>query len=259
MMNLASCEQVFIAQSFDLLNWERLRRLVSNADMPAIGIDIATGRVLLAYEHFLSSKAKWPCAIGVRVYKSIDTLISGRPVGTFTAPNTISRIEGTPNIYRFDPLAGVVELGFHYQNETLLRDQVARATLLHFPGKASWEAAPDAKYNAMMTRAGVTGNIGGREQVRFGHQTFVVCEGNIQHLPAHPTNWSTWRVWLWQNDSLAMLPVHTHKGSVSIANPSAIVVPSPASNKKALLISYFIFGEGAAKGEGGSFLSYTEI
>ena len=258
---------IFVAQSFDLLSWEFLRRIVSNADMPAVEVDGATGKVLLVYEHFLSSKDRWPCAIGVRMYESVDTFISGKPLVMYTAPNTISRIEGTPNIYRFDPTLQLIELGFHYQNETLVRDQVARGFLSGFPGKdTSWTTMIETQYNEEMTNQGVTGNIGGRDLLQFNSNgtnnptSFMISEGNIQPPPSHPTDWKSWRVWLWIDLKVVMpLTVQTHRGSIALANPSMVLVPSPNTGHSALFVSYFIFSEGAATGEGGSLAFFTEL
>ena len=146
--------QIFLAQSFDLMHWETLRRLVSNADMPVINQDRRTGSIVLVYEHYLSPKSQWPSAVGVRLYDNTEQLLLGKASKIYTAPNTISRLEGTPNIYTFDSTKGTLDIGFHYQNETLLRDEVGRATLTQFPEAPVWKAAPDTRYTAMMTRAG---------------------------------------------------------------------------------------------------------
>jgi len=254
--------QVFLAQSFDLITWEFLRRLISNADMPAVTVDSRTGRVLLVYEHFLSAKERWPCAVGIRLYSSVDTFVSGRPLATFVAPNTVSRIEGTPNIYAFDATAGTAEIGFHFQNETLVRDEVGRGTLSGFPGTPVWTASADLHYNQVMTSKGVTGNVGGRDvlEINGGQHHLVICEGNVQPPPAHPTVWDAWRVWLWEdNRTVAQLNVRTHKGSVAVANPSMALVPSPKTGRPAVFATYFIFSEGAAKGEAGQLAFYSEI
>ena len=254
--------QVYLAQSFDLVTWEFLRRLLSNADMPAITADTATGRVLLVYEQFLSAKERWPCALGIRLYSSVDTLVSGRPLATFVAPNTVSRIEGTPNIYTFDATAGTAEIGFHFQNETLVRDEVGRGVLSGFPGTPVWTASADQHYNRVMTSKGVTGNVGGRDvlEINGGQHRLVICEGNIQPPPAHPTVWDAWRVWLWEdNRTVAQLNIRTHKGSVAVANPSMALIPSPETGRPALFATYFIFSEGAAKGEAGQLAFYSEI
>lgn len=254
--------QIFLAQSFDLMSWEFLRRLLSNADMPAVSVDANTVRVLLVYEHFLSLKERWPCAVGIRLYASLDSLISGRPLATFIAPNAVSRIEGTPNVYSFDATAGTAEIGFHYQNESLVRDEVGRGKLSGFPGTPIWTAAPDLHYNKVMTSKGVTGNIGGRDVLQFngGIHQLVICEGNVQPPPTHPTAWDAWRVWLWEdNRTVAQLNVRTHKGSLAVANPSMALVPSPRTGRPALFATYFIFSEGAAKGEAGQLAFYSEI
>ena len=193
--------EIHLAQSFDLLHWETLRRLVANADMPVVSMDARSGKVVLVYENYLSPRSNWPSAIGFRLYDSVQQLLLGKAAKMFTAPNTVSRLEGTPNVYSFDAARGTVEVGFHYQNETLLRDEVGRATLTQFPEAPVWEAAPDRHYTGTMTRAGSSGNVGGRDVVEFGGARHVVCEGNTQPPPFHPTRFADWRVWLWDGNA----------------------------------------------------------
>eukprot|EP00039_Didymoeca_costata_P003365 m.67171 g.67171 ORF g.67171 m.67171 type:complete len:240 (-) comp11867_c0_seq5:624-1343(-) len=74
--------QIHLAQSFDLMQWEFLRVLVTNADMPSFGVDVRTGWILLVYEDFISGSGLVPCSIGIRLYKGqcllwrLETFIS---------------------------------------------------------------------------------------------------------------------------------------------------------------------------------------
>ena len=53
-----------------------------------------------------------------------------------------------------------------------------------------------------------------------------------------------------------MLNVKTHGGSIAVANPSFTLVSCPhhsaADESTCLFVSYFLFSEGAAEGEAGS-------
>ena len=284
--------EVHLAQSFDLLRWEHLRRVAPNADMPVIRVDQTTGRVLVAYEQFLSSTGQSPCANGVREFESVHHLLSGsaEAKAQFRIPNTIAKIEGTPSIHAWDPTARTVSLWFHYHNDTTRRDLVARGALTGFPGAAPlWTAEPHIEYNLDATTAGVSGNVGGRHRLSLNtssdgrdsdgtrRSTFVVLqEGNVQKPPLWPTDWTAWRVWLHRdnNDStLTPLHVQTHGGSASVANPWASVLPCPddtrscanegftssVPTRSCLVVAYFVFGEGAARGEAGQLLFYTPV
>ena len=58
---------VLLAQSFDLVSWEFLRRLITNADMPTLARDNASSGVLLSYEKFHSTKTQWLVDFSARV------------------------------------------------------------------------------------------------------------------------------------------------------------------------------------------------
>ena len=255
--------EVYLAQSFNLLHWEFLRRLVNNADMADLAVDEATGCVLLVYEHFLSAKSQWPCSVGMRKYSSVSNLISGTAAATFVAPNTLSQLEGTPSISRWDSSAGTAEIWFHHHNATLNRDEVAQAELSDFPGIPEWNVTQDLGYMATVTRLGATGNVGGRHRIVLPGtgDVMMLQEGNIQPPPILPTKWKDWRVWLYtaHTKTFTKLNVQSHAKSTAFANPSADFMPSPASDRMALFVTYFIFKEGAGKGEGGSVVFYHEI
>ena len=279
--------EVHLAQSFDLMRWEHLRRVAVNADMPAIRVDNRTGRVLVVYEQFLSSTGQSPCALGIRQFASTQHLVSGLNDATaqFRIPNSISKIEGTPSIDRWDPSNRNVCIWFHFHNDTNMRDMVARGTLTGFPGATpSWVAEPHHAYNHRAMAVGVSGNIGGRHRLAVNDvgthdggsapttTSIILQEGNVQLPPLLPTDWASWRVWLYRdglNHTLTMLNVQTHSKSLSIANPWADVLECPFRNCSAesregsagmcLVVGYFIFGEGAAHGEAGQLLFYKRI
>lgn len=252
---------VNLAQSFNLLTWEFLRRLVMNADMPAITLDASSQQVLLIFEQWVNANSAWPCRLGFKIYRSPSHLLAGDAIATFVAPNLLSTLEGTPNVYRWNPRAGVVEVGFHFFNRSVLRDEVGRGVLDNFPGQPEWQAWPCGDYNRELTQTmGVTGNIGGRQPLRFQGQDFIVQEGNVQPLPGVPTVWHQWRVWLYTNKTghFAPLKVQTHNGSLALANPWAAELPGPAGDL-IWLVTFYIFGAGAARGEAGTLLFYHTL
>jgi hypothetical protein len=113
---------VHLAQSFDLLAWECLRTLVTNADMPDLMIDPATGmvsflsllrslQVLLAHEQWMSPQSTSPCRVAFALFPSVAALLVGASVATFIAPASLSDLEGTPSIYTWDPSTGSAQVG----------------------------------------------------------------------------------------------------------------------------------------------------
>jgi hypothetical protein len=254
--------QIYLAQSFDLLHWEYLRRLVTNADMPAVALDPASQQVLLVHEQWMNANSGWPSRLGLRIYRSVAHLLAGEVDATFLVPNTLSNLEGTPSIYAWQPRQGRLELGFHFFNQTALRDEVARGVVENFPGQQPrWTAWQCEAYNHQLTATmGVTGNIGGREQLVFQGQTVVLQEGNAQPPPGVPTQWEQWRVWLFSNHTQHFTPlrVETHNNSRALANPWAAVLPGPHGHL-VMLVSYYIFAAGAAPRESGPLLFYTNL
>ena len=188
---------------------------------------------------------------------------TGTAATTFVAPNALSKLEGTPSISRWDSSAGTAEIWFHHHNTTSNRDEVAQAELSDFPGIPEWHVTQDLGYMAAVTRLGATGNVGGRHRLVLPGtgDMMMLQEGNIQPPPILPTKWKDWRVWLYtaRTKTFTKLNVQSHAKSTAFANPSADFMPSPTSDRMALFVTYFIFKEGARKGEGGSAVFYHEI
>lgn len=103
---------------------------------------------------------------------------------------------------------------------------------------------------------------------------YVIQEGNIEPRP--PTQWSKWRLWIWLDKQaiyentfirstklegdIYLLNVITPGGSYAFANPGVEIVNCPSNSginsQNCIFVSYFVFGEGAAPGEGGSLIFY---
>jgi len=96
-------------------------------------------------------------------------------------------------------------------------------------------------------------------------------EANIGHMP--PTIWEAWRVWLYffadsetsfprasSGSRIVELNVTTPGGSTAFGNPSWQTVKCPEDDGiSCLVVSYFLFGEGAAPGESGPCIFYKRI
>ncbi len=155
-------------------------------------------------------------------------------------------------------------------------------------GSPQWHAWGEAGYNAAATAAGATGNIGDRDAVSVPCSgatpscaacSVVVQEGNVGAPPPAPTNWSAWRVFARDRrapvtpGSFLPLDVRTHGGSTAFGNPGVAVLTLPGlglglglglgqglgQQQQLLVVSYFLFGEGAASGEAGSLLFWTPL
>lgn len=236
---LSNMYEVHLAQSLDLLVWEHVRILITNADMPDFYVDDATGSVLLVYERFLSTRELIPCVIGVRKYDTVQKMISGLHTTSFDAPSTLSNIEGTPSIFTWDAQSARATIWFHFHNHSTKRDMVAQGILTEFPGDPQWNTSYDEQYVQKLTALGATGNIGGRDILRLNttrngrliEEEYVLQEGNVQAPPLWPTNFSMWRLWLYsvQNSSFTEIAMSTHKRSTSFGNPSVAYLPCPTN------------------------------
>ena len=248
---------VFLAQSFDLMHWEQLRRLITRADMPDLVVG-PSGQVLVVYEHFASALEQWPSSVGVRLYASTAELVAGHPTAEFIAPNELAQLEGTPSVVEWDAAAGSIDIALHFQNRTRLRDEMARARLVGFPGPSpKWTVASDPAYTA---RFNVSGNVGGRARLRLSDgRTAILQEGN--RIPGYPTNFSGWRVFIATEggaglDAPRQVQLETHGGSRSVGNPTMTLLPAPGGTAHVLLFGYYIFRERAAKREAGQLVFY---
>src|SRR5262249_16472329 len=97
---------------------------------------------------------------------------------------------------------------------------------------------------------------------------FALQEANIGHMP--PPVWEDWRIWMYRftpqesitptgAGNVTMLTIKTHKGSVAFANPAFTTVSGPDGQGQCVVVSYFLFGEGAKPGEGGSLVFYHRL
>lgn len=236
--------------------------------------------LLLAHEQWENSGSRLPSRIGLKLYYNESDLFTGTHFNSFEAPLSVGRhsqLEGTPNIYSATAQLRsgywVVDalLGFHFNDDKGV-DQVAHATLQTFGPtvlQPTWSAQPATRYNVLFIKAGAIGNIGQREMGTLGNTRFIVQEGNIGHMP--PTIWQDWRIWIyWYSASegivpngsgrVQMLSPKTPGGSTAFGNPSFSIVKCPNDPlNKCLFVSYFLFGEGAAPGEGGSCIFFSPL
>jgi len=280
---IANEYQVRLAASVDLLQWTFVRTLLTNADNPYIyslgrGNQNTTGWIQLAHGQWISPGSKPPCQLGFKMYSNESEFFAGAYFATFTAPLMAGiDLMGTPNIYGAY-LSGNGRqcidstIGFNYRNNSV--DHVMIASLVCF-GDA--KLAPTwsmlySEYEDSMRRFGVTGSIGQRDFKNDQYTNWMSLQAANIGSPS-PTDLSAWRLWLYVyglqdkykeypygDGSWIALKPQTKGGSYSFGNPFFKALPHPtAAGKAVMLTTYYVFSEGAAKGEAGTLLFYHTI
>ena len=216
--------------------------------------------------------------IRFRHYPSLARLLSGIPSREFTAPRTLAATaEGTPNlsgvtIVRSTPLLPMsqsrIDIGMHYFADLNGdgfpdADRQATGALVDF---SSWSTRDAPALNAAFAQlppadrhpdyAGPpVGNYGDRDLVVLAGQAFQVHEA--QYIR---NDFGSWRPFLldYTAGSLKPLLVRTHAGSTAFGNPTVTPLAAPGG-APAVLVSMFVFGEGAAPAESGQLVYYRTL
>lgn len=243
--------------SDDLRSWRHVRDLQDRASQGALTA-LPDGGWLLAVEIDEAGPD------GVRRghlrflrYPTDDALAQGRPDWRYDAPRTLSKVagafEGTPSLRRIT--ATSAEVGFHYLTADAV-DRNARATLSGIGTAAPrWVARPAPDIDDPLERSGVEGNIGDRTHVAFRGVPLTLVEG--QRRPRDFGSWSVYVLDPARTDA-RRLAFRTPGGSGSFGNAAAGVVPLPGGGRGVLLTAY-VFTEGAADGEAGQMLAVFPV
>ena len=177
-------------------------------------------------------------------YTSWTALLSASPSKTYDAPRTLSPCaEGTPNIYEGDD--SHVDVGFHYWSDCNVGRQARGVT-----DWTSWSAAPEVALDTAITAYGIAG-VGDRDVVTFRGYQFAVIEGEGVR-----NDWTSWRIFLYdyQTRTADKLDILTDGGSISFGNPT--VEQIELGGQPALVMSLYLFLDGARGGETGSLVYY---
>jgi hypothetical protein len=282
---------VYVATSDDLIAWTRRTTIDAGASQPTIA-RLPSGGIIVAYEKVslielgpLSSltdtlesvvgpilnSPKDRIRIRFRYYRTVDALLHAQFAREFTAPRRLSRTaEGTPNITSVKTKRGLlsrsrIEVGMHYfadldGNGTPDADRQATAVLTGF-GRWQARAAPeldDALMRAPFVHSEFTqpprGNIGDRDQIIFDGVRL-----DLQEAQYVAGDYSSWRPFLIDPRGGVPRPLNivTHGGSKSFGNPTATALKAP-SGRDAVLVTVYIFSEGAAPDENGPLIYYRE-
>lgn len=247
-----------VATSADLLNWTFAANLDTYASQPTITVT-SDGGFVVAYEK--GSGGAVQCTGGneclvLRYYPTRAALLTGAWTREIKLPRTFSNCaEGTPNIYSAvlspDIDHSVLDVGFHYFRDCDV-DRQARGTLTNF---TSWSASVETATNNLFEAwpPPLLGNVGDRDPFLWDGAQRRVHEA--QYVKG---DWASWRVFLHGAGGISELSIQTHGGSVSFGNPAVTAITSPGG-KPALLVTYFVFSQGAAPGEGGELVFYREF
>ena len=234
---------VRVATSTDLVNWRYRATLESSASQPTIA-RLSDGSYLVAYEKAASGRSN----LRFRAYRTLSNLTAGSYFRQFDAPRTLSsRHEGTPSISSAQMTGTLsrsqISVGFHYYSTAKTVDRQGKGVLTNF---ASWKTSYAPELNqAFNPEPG--GNIGDRDHLTFEGYQFTLIEAQ-----SVKSDWSSWRVYLYDHLAQRIYPlnIRTHGGSFAFGNPTATQVVTP-DGRNALAVTLFLFGEGAAANEAG--------
>lgn len=231
-----------LATSSDLMKWTFIHDFGAGSSQPTIA-QVSGGGYVMAWEQDPSNH------IAVRYYANRRDLFAGHAARSIDTTRTLSSCaEGTPNIYsvRLHPDIdhSVIDIGAHYY-ANCDADRQMRGRLTDF---SSWSATAQPDVDDAVLSYGVEGNIGDRDAVRFrGHQ-FGMIEGQYVN-----GDFGSWRSFLYDygTGTADATAIRTDGGSTAFANPGITALRAP-NGRRAVVVSLFIPGEGAAPGESGS-------
>jgi len=194
-------------------------------------------------------------------YSSLSKLLAGSYTRDWVPPKTLggSYPEGTPNFFSISPDGSTLEVGFHYCQSNGV-DRIAHGTLTDFFGTPGWSTYAEIVLNEKLIAAGVGGDIGDRDYGKIPDPNTNEAGYILQETQLTDGDWSSWRMRLYdfERQTYTLLAPDTNGGSYSFGNGTFTSLKSP-SGKDAVLVTYYVFSEGAAQGEAGPLLFYNEI
>ena len=281
---------VHVATSKDLIEWTRRATLDEDASQPTISVQPG-GSLIVAYEKTtildLLQRPALPESLAetlqildgplnrirvrFRFYRSVDALLDNQFGRQFTAKRALSpTAEGTPSITKAILRRGLIsrsriEVGLHYFSDingdgVPDLDRLATGVLTDF---SNWEvrAQPDFDDDLLKLKsfhrgfsAPPRGSIGDRDQIIFDGVRLELQEA--QYIPG---DYSSWRLFLIDPRYRVPRPLEIDTGgdSRSFGNPTATALTSP-SGHRAILVTMYVFTEGAARSEAGPLVFYVE-
>jgi hypothetical protein len=282
---------VYVATSDDLITWTRRATIDAGASQPTITL-MPSGGLVVAYEKVslielgpltsltdvlesvvgpILDRPTDRIRLRFRYYRTVDALLHSQFAREFTAPRRLSpTAEGTPSITNVKIKRGLlsrsrIEIGMHNYadldgNGTSDADRLATGVLTGF---SRWQATPAPDQDSSLMNApflhgdytqAPRGNIGDRDQIVLDGVRLELQEA--QYLYG---DYASWRPFLIDPRGGAPRPLQivTRGGSKSFGNPTATELEAP-SGRRAVLVTVYVFSEGAAPGESGPLIYYRE-
>ena len=247
-----------VATSDDLRHWTHRADLATHASQPSI-VSVPGGGFVVAVERD-TPDAQWVSVsnIVVRHYASWAALSAG----TFSAEANLPRslaptAEGTPELrvlsWGGTPASSQIEITMHYF-KSVIADRQAAGVLTNFD-PATWAPQVDPRVNDLFIALGTRGNLGDRADFLFENRRFAVVEAQSVR-----GDFGTWRFYLYDRDrnEARLLPLRGPAGSFAFGNPTVRAF-TDALGVKTLLVSGFVFGQGAGSGEAGQFIALRRL
>jgi hypothetical protein len=250
---------VRFASSTNLSTWSSGIGSVADASQATLARR-PNGSFLAAYE---KRSADGRSHLQFGQYGGVSALLAGNASSVLPVSRSLSTWnEGTPSLRDVSDMSATV--GFHYLATDIspAGDRNARGRLEAFPGSApTWGSVTvDAPVNAAVKALEPTvSHIGDRDEIVFRGYGFRLVEAQTRR-----DDWSSWRVYLHDetaggrgdtSHAMTKLNVRTHGVSASFGNPTATVVTDPGG-RRAVVVTFFLFSEGAAAGEAGELVYY---
>jgi hypothetical protein len=284
--------KLYIGTSTDLLHWTKTATLDTDASQGTLaalpdggyvvayewakplGLASAVGNQHLALLAPLSGVAAAKAdriRIRFRYYATLERLLAGQISREFTAPRAPgTSAQGTPSITSValtpDLSNSRIEVGLHYRADTDGNgypddDRQGTAVLTNF---SSWRSRVAERLNtAIQSTTRLHGGYSKAPRGSFGDRDEITFDGaplQLYEVQYRRNDFASWRLFLRDRRSgaLSAVRVATPGGSTSFGNPTVTELTAP-SGKRALMVTMFVFSEGAANGESGSLIFYREL
>lgn len=234
---------VHLATSDDLFVWNERNAYSVGGSQPSIA-RTPSGRYVLAWE-----QEPDPIHLSLIEFRTWDELVAGQGKPRFMdLPVTMPACgEGTPDIISASD--DRVEVTFHY-HAGCERDRQASG----WTDWTDWHTMPNPDLDAAMEAAGVVGHIGDRATFTYRGRPFMLIEGETI-----PGDWASWRLFLHDPHAGTVEPldIKTDRGSRAFSNPAVEI--ATIDGQPSLVMTMYLFSEGAAEGEDGGLLYYTAL
>lgn len=240
--HVAGLFEVHVATSDDLLSWTWRTTLATRASQATIE-ESSDGGYVVAWE-----QSPDPIHIVLTLFERWSDVLDAEPSRRIRVPvTTPGCAEGTPSIEAASSRR--VSLAFHYQAGCTRDRQAAGAT-----DWRGWRARTRPHLDRALIRAGAAGHIGDRDTIELKGHRLMLIEGQL--ALADP---ATWRTFLYDREtgSAEPLRIRTHQGTPNAANPTVSRVT--IGGRSAILVTVFLFSEGAGPGEPGELIYYRLV